>query len=157
VAALTSARGALLVAALLLPLTLTACIGPGSPSTVTLTFELEGAERSLTLRPDAHCTETGVTGLSNGGDPAGQINFLDRSLDGTLGSGSGAIEDGAGLVRFDADEIELDRTTAGVVEVAATPVAVVVFADRAESGPAYDEADGVPVDGVVTAHLVCAE
>lgn len=155
-AALTATRGALLVAALALPLALTGCVGAGGGSTVTVTFEVDGAERSLTFRPDATCDDTGVIGLSDGGDPAGQINFGDLLLDGSPGSGSGAIEDGPGLVRFEAEEIELDRTADGVVDVAETPVDVLVFADRAESGPAYDEADGVAADGVLTAHLVCA-
>ena len=156
-AALTRARRAALVAALILPLALIGCVAPANPSTVTVTFDVDGSERSVTLRPDVTCAETGVHGSSIGETgPGGQFSFLDRSLNGTLGTGSGAIEDGPGLILFDAAEIELVPAD-GVVDVAETAVTVLVFADRAESGPEFDDADGEEVDGILTAHLVCTE
>lgn len=96
------------LAAAVMALTLAGC-APGAAG-LTVTYEVGGAERTLTLHPDQITCDAGsVHGLAISNDPQGRFSVrLDGDRRGSLGAGSAD-----GLVLFEGTE--LDLSTAGTV------------------------------------------
>lgn len=99
------ASGAILAAAATV-LVLAGC-APGDSAGLTVTYAVDGAERTVTLEPDQiTCDADAVHGLSISNDPQGRFSIL---LDGDRRGSVGAGGDD-GLVLFEAAELDLSAS-----------------------------------------------
>lgn len=92
----------------LMALTLTGC-APGATAGLTVTYEVDGEERTLTLTPDQiTCDADSVHRLAVSNDPQGRFSIrLDGDHRGSVGAGSDE-----GLVLFEAAELDLSGSDA---------------------------------------------
>lgn len=131
------------LAAAFMVLTLAGC-APGTATGLTVTYEVGGAERTLTLNPDQiTCDADSVHGLAISNDPQGRFSIrLDSDRRGSVGAGS---DDG--LVLFEGTGLDLSASGAvltvgqsegevSLVEGWAPGDDVNVTADDAEQYPA---------------------
>lgn len=97
---------AAIVAAGALTLALAGC-APGAAPGLTVTYEVDGAERSVTLNPDQiTCDAGGVHGLAISNDPQGRFSIgLSSDRRASIGAGS---DDG--LVLFEGTDLDLSAS-----------------------------------------------
>ncbi|WP_341956398.1 hypothetical protein [Microbacterium sp. LWH13-1.2] len=97
-----------LLAAATMMLALAGC-APGASTGLTVTYEVDGAERTVTLDPDQiTCDDGSVHGLAISNDPQGRFSIgLDGPRRGSVGVGS---DDG--LVLFEATGLDLSASGA---------------------------------------------
>lgn len=132
-----------------------------TPSWVTITYELDGAEHSVTMHPDSvTCDESSAYGGSMLESPVGIFSFL---LPGT--SQSGSITAGIGPdgepgpsvnVAFEADDSSPVISDSGVVTLPETKGTAVLYEDvDSERAEALVESDGTRVNGTISAEVHC--
>lgn len=96
------------LATALMVLMLAGC-APGAATALTVTYAVDGEERTLTLTPDQiTCDADSVHGLAISNDPQGRFSIrLDGDHRGSVGAGSDE-----GLVLFEAAELDLSGSDA---------------------------------------------
>lgn len=128
-----------------------------SPSTVSIAYEQDGAEHTVTAHPDTvTCTETEASSLGiEGTQYSVRLSFGDDSL----GSYGSAWVYDERIVYFTADTLDISHTD-GHVRVEDAPGVVQVVEYAADDGEPIGEFDidgAAEVEGSLTADLVCAQ
>jgi len=127
-----------------------------APSTVSITYEHDGAERTVTAHPDeVECTETEASSLGTQGTQYSvRLSFGDDSL----GSYGSAWVYDERIVYFTADTLDIEHDD-GHVRVEAAPGVVKVVEHAATDGEPiggdFDVDGAAEVEGSLTVDLVC--
>jgi len=129
-----------------------------NPSSITLTYELDGSERTLNLVPDTvKCEETSVRGISISDGPGSFYSFglINGSGDGKI---SITVSDREGdtvtAVQFDAEKSAPNTGTEGIYSLKETPGTVLLIEDY-DADVEYDRSDLTELEGTVAAELHC--
>lgn len=149
-------RTAALTAALGLSLTLAGC-APAAESFVTISYTVDGAEQSLTMKPKSvRCDDTSVSGVDSTSKPVGMFTFI-RARGGEARLGTAAITDGDRVFSIRIKALDLDTSDDGTVTVAETDGDVSISPNSASTGEAPDPASAVEVEGTLSAELHCSK
>lgn len=131
------------------PLLLVGC-APTTPSWITVEYVVDGAERSVTMRPETvSCSELSVGGIAIVNEPVGQFTFVPATGDDPPRV-RGGVAVGDDTLYVESADILFEAAGDGVFDVAASDVdaAIVENPDELE--------DAAETAGTLTAHLVCS-
>jgi len=129
-----------------------------NPSSITLTYEQDGAEHTLDLKPDTvKCSDDNVHGISVTDGPGSFYSF-----DLINGTGEGKVSvtvsdrdgDSVTAVQFDAEKSSPNTGTDGVYTLKSTPGTVLLIEDY-DANVEYDRSDLTELEGTVAAELHC--
>jgi hypothetical protein len=124
---------------------------------VTISYTVDGAEQSLTMKPKSiRCDDTSVSGVNSTSKPVGMFTFI-RARGGEAGSGTAAITDGDRVFSIRIEALDLDTSDDGTVTVAKTDGDVSISPNSASTGEAPDPASAVKVEGTLSAELHCSK
>lgn len=144
--------GASLAAAAMV-LALAGC-APGASTELTVTYEVDGAARTLTLEPDqVTCDEDRVHGLAMSNDPQGRFSIrLDSDRRGSLGAGSDE-----GLVLFEGTDLDLSATGTDLTVGASEGEVSVVEGWAPGDDVNVDAADAEKYPAVLSGSIACED
>lgn len=145
-----------LIIGLVLAIILAGC-APAQESFVTIDYSVDGAEKSITMHPQAvKCDETSVSGRSSTSRPVGMFTFL-RERGGEARSGTAAITDSDHVFVIDIQALDLDTSEDGTVKVAKTVGDVSISPNEGSGGKKADPQAVVTVEGSLSAELHCTD
>ena len=131
-----------------------------NPSSITLTYEIDGASRTLNISPDrVRCDETNVSGISLKDGPVSFYDFrlINQSADGKIQVT--VVEDGENdtknAVQFNAETSAPNTGTEGVYLLKETSGTVTLIEDY-DADKEYELSDLVETDATIAAELHCS-